>query len=519
MSILAQRVRLADNVRFRHNGKELEDRDLPMVPLMQSVVSGLLSAFILPQLDGNSIGYLVITRPNTYTAKQCEDLLRAVEAAAQACMGSQWSRRQIRLVSESEAVLYAFLSDYPGEAVNNRKSEAVMVYDFGAGTTDISLFEVEWNEGHATPQLKGSVGVQVAGNRIDTILAAMVHTMLMNPDFLASQEVSYKYSLMTVSDGVQENDHRRAVMMFHRRLLQAKVGFTRRWVECGGPNVWAEDAPVPNFAVNVTDLVGGSSAVYPMTAEAFDHHLCSPAEHEHIVQVGDAVYLVVPHTVVRQTMEKFCKLAVDDLIAAACNDADMAVGDLDRVVLSGRGLQWPYVRCRLSMLFRPGILSENLIATRGKSVGQAAKEAVVKGAVHWARFNQGAATLDHAEVAQLAIRCHGASPRLILRSEWDSPIRLNCDAVSVVENCFRKTQVRGKLALDLFSPVGPEIKVGYYSGQNAIFEQDDNGDVFMTIADSGQRILLADFSNPARDYRPGWPNGNYLLKVEDMNYA
>lgn len=519
VSIMAQRVRLADNVRFRHNGRELEDRDLPMVPLMQSVVSGLLSAFILPKLDANSIGYLVITRPNTYTAKQCEDLLRAVEAAAQACLGSQWSRRQIRLVSESEAVLYAFLSDYPGEAVSNKKSEAVMVYDFGAGTTDISLFAVEWHEGHATPLLKGSVGVQMAGNRIDTILAAMIHTMLQNPDFLASQEISYKYSLMAVTDGVQEKDHQQRVMRFHRSLLQAKVGFTRRWAECGGPNVWNEGAPVPNFAVDVTELVAGSSDIYRMTAEAFDCHLCSPAEHEHIVQVGEEVYLVVPHTVVKQTMEKFCKLAVDDLIAAACNDVDMVVGDLDRVVLSGRGLQWPYVRCRLQTLFRPGILSENLIATRGKGAGQAAKEAVVKGAVHWARFNQGAVTLDHAEVAELAIRCHGASPRLIPRSEWGNPIRLNCDAVSVVENCFRKTQVRGKLALDLFSPVGPEIKVGYYSGQNAVFEQDDNGDVFMTIVDGGQRILLADFSNPARDYRPGWPNSNYLLQVEDMNYV
>ena len=163
-----------------HSVKFGEDVDNPLEKVenvFREVYQQLIRDFILPVMGDNPVDNVVLTVPNTYTSMHLGILEECIKNSS---IGDKV--RNVHFVSESDAVACYYQSNWtplnPGR--NSLNNEYILVYDMGAGTTDVSLIHRQVQGENTVLQVKGKVGIGCAGNYLDTVLAETIATM--NPD-------------------------------------------------------------------------------------------------------------------------------------------------------------------------------------------------------------------------------------------------------------------------------------------------------------------------------------------------
>lgn len=140
------------------------------------VYTALFRYFVRPAItaDISHINKLVLTYPYNYTPRHLQLLSEIAHKTF-----PNLRKGYLKFVSESDAVAAYYLSHWAILNGNTREegpSEKVLVYDMGAGTLDITLFEKRKNkDDHYDIFILGKLGSNKAGDYLDYILADIVN--------------------------------------------------------------------------------------------------------------------------------------------------------------------------------------------------------------------------------------------------------------------------------------------------------------------------------------------------------
>lgn len=151
---------------------------LTSTDILESTYSLLVNHFVR-RPDLNKI---ILTIPNIFTGIHKQVLRNTIHKV----LGNVWDN-YIRFIRESDAVAWYYtrnrtplLENYSSikgkkKEVENRikiKTENVLVYDVGAGTIDLTLFNISYgNDGSMSVKVMGRVGNAMGGNYLDFLLA------------------------------------------------------------------------------------------------------------------------------------------------------------------------------------------------------------------------------------------------------------------------------------------------------------------------------------------------------------
>lgn len=168
-----ERVTARDN---KQNPKSL----LRVSSVFEETYSSLFRYFVAPaieksigsELSKRRINKLVLTHPNTYTPVHLKTLKDIVTKAF-----PDLREGYLEFVSESDAVAAYYVSKWnefnPQQSIHAQ--ERVLVYDMGAGTLDITLFDKFFNKSKQLEvDIKGKIGTGKAGNYLDFIIAQII---------------------------------------------------------------------------------------------------------------------------------------------------------------------------------------------------------------------------------------------------------------------------------------------------------------------------------------------------------
>ena len=138
--------------------------------VFEEVYSELFHYFVQGSLDQTmlkKLNNIILTYPNTYTTSHLDKMEKIVRSGLK-----NLNLRNVKFVSESDAVACYYQSHK--EVLNPnapRDKETVLVYDMGAGTLDVTLFDVVKEGDNTSIDIKGKIGIAKAGNYIDSVIA------------------------------------------------------------------------------------------------------------------------------------------------------------------------------------------------------------------------------------------------------------------------------------------------------------------------------------------------------------
>jgi hypothetical protein len=305
-------------------------------------------------------GQVVLTHPNTFTDFHKRKLHDIAWRALNQRLGIALPER-IRLISESDAVAYHYCRQRMSNNQQRTGSERLLVYDFGAGTLDLSLVYVHWSREGAYPekwQVENRLGVQIAGNHIDRLLARLVDQCLKDESVLNPAIFEYRYPVVGQLRGDDREKANRRFAAF--RLWQAIRQTKHAW-----------DGKEP-FRVRV-GAMGATELIYYKGGDVPANDVDKPS----IEQSGDEFYLRIPSQTVHDypLLQEFIEFVTDTVVDELLQG--IAAKEVDTVVVSGRGALWAGLRDRVWGKFPDSCEKPDL--TDGNHV----KSAVVSGAIAW----------------------------------------------------------------------------------------------------------------------------------------
>jgi hypothetical protein len=309
---------------------------LPLERVVESGFAALAEAYLFDK--DNRAEQLVVTHPNSFTDIHKQRLHRVANKALSRRLSIQLPERRIRLVSESDAVAYDHCykkaKTFPPEG-----RERILVYDFGAGTIDLSVIEVTWEKRGTASRLKrdggwvikSRLGVAVAGNHIDELLARLIDGCLKERKLVETYDLSYRHPIVTSRENreskLSEVEYRHKIIEFWRELRRGK----HKW-DGEGSLVVKVGETGKNWL-----LVSASPARLPEEPKADEVSL---------FKRDGYIYLAIPAVRVNKypLLVNFLKFVTKDVIDEALKSAGVRASDINTVLVSGRGALWPGVR-------------------------------------------------------------------------------------------------------------------------------------------------------------------------------
>jgi len=519
----ARSIRLPDKIEFMEDGKKVSRDTLPLDKLVESWFAALAEAYLLVEPDYRA-DQIVICHPNTFT-RWHKDLLHHIAYRALGKPGrfAIPLPERIRLISESDAVAYHYCAERMRTQPRGGM-ERILVYDLGAGTLDLSLIRVIWNEGPPRYPMHWKVemrlGVPVAGNYIDEILARLIHRLLSDPDIIDSKGFEYQLPIVGRSlDKERQGEHRCAITRLWNWIREAKHEWSRAYrdvLDNGGR--WT-DCPPLKIQVGIC----GESDVVVATGQGRLNVEESTDEPGLWVAENGVIYLSIPARLIHrdERMSEFMHFVTEEVIDELLDSAGVPANAVNTVIVSGRGALYSGLRERVWGRF-PSSEKPDLLA------GGVMKEAVVLGAAI-KRQDLSLDFEDTSDEVALAPKLGvliNHDEDLVLDKDWDKPISLRRSPT------FRLVQVNLKdphpredmksLRRHFYIDLTDE-----YFRRDAILGSDKHLYVRKEIKDGRLAIYLEDIDAVNRTpvfadvqvakvvTTPPWPVGNVLLDPLD----
>jgi len=504
-------------IQVKENGKEVQ-KTLPLEKMVESGFAALAKGYLFdPAYHADQI---VISHPNTFTRRH-QDLLHKIAYTALGKpdrFGIPLPER-LKLISESDAVAYHYcIEQMRGHP--RAGTERILVYDFGAGTLDLSVIKVVWKqEPPRHPigwRVKRRLGVPIAGNYIDEILARLIHSLLKDRTIVNASGFTYQYPIVgrPPLDPTDPARHRRAIIRLWKWMREGKHEWSttcRKLLAQGQPL-----ADLPPLRVKVGSKARGEVVTAKETA-VVNAEVLPDKPGLSIDQVG-YIHLSIPAPLIHgdKRMREFMKFVTGEVIEEVLTGAGMKAEDIHTVIVSGRGALFPDLRESVWRNFpkadHPDLLSDNTMKT-----------SVVLGAIARQDLSHqfGDASDEASLTPELGVLINYGDD-LILERDWDQPIDLTASPT------FRLVQVNQKhpnprvdmkslrkhfyidltdrdfvrddiLGQDKHLYIRKEIR----NGELAIYLEGKDGENRTPVFTDGQ---IAKFNTT-----PPWPVGNVLL--------
>ncbi|RKZ62994.1 MAG: hypothetical protein DRR08_04585 [Candidatus Parabeggiatoa sp. nov. 2] len=387
-----------------HKPVEIERPQLPLKDLVESGFAALAEGYIIALDVFEKGGQLILSHPNTFTAFHKKKLHDIAWKALNQRLGIALPER-LQLISESDAVAYHYCRQRMLEARhcssdkelqrileklrNNNGWECLLVYDFGAGTLDLSLVHIRWNQEGTYPeqwQVENRLGVPIAGNHLDSLLARLIDGLLRDESVLNPEVFEYQYPVVDKQlkgDSNEQLDHRQAVYKLWQNIREVKHSAD-----------WQEGKP---FRVLVGSKGGTEVVRYkenaflpsPETAPEVSSESRSESQERSEVEKpvletdGDQIYLKIPAVTVHNypPLQAFIEFVADTVVNELLGSAEIAAQQVNTVVVSGRGALWQGLRERVWNKFPER-------CEKPKLDKEQVKNAVVSGAIAWQELSE-----------------------------------------------------------------------------------------------------------------------------------
>lgn len=171
-----------------------EDNSLMRIStILKEAYSAMFGYFVSPTVgDLRRVNKMVLTYPNTYTPVHL-NILKGIVKETFPYLRDGY----LRFVSESDAVASYYISHWdhfnPGRSIMDF-NENVLVYDMGAGTLDVTIFEKNVRARRVEGNIIGKLGTGKAGNYLDFILAEIIAEKLELDQILKSKVASTTFA-------------------------------------------------------------------------------------------------------------------------------------------------------------------------------------------------------------------------------------------------------------------------------------------------------------------------------------
>lgn len=505
-------IPLRTEVSYQEDGKLVKKDRVPLELVVESGLAALAEAYLLIDPDYRA-DRIVLSHPNTFTQRH-KDVLREIAYKA---FGKRFDiplRERIRLISESDAVAYYYCWEQMRKT-SRSGSERILVYDFGAGTLDLSIIRIEWeSEPVCYPKgwrVEGRIGVPVAGNYFDELLARIVDRLLLDEPTIGSSEIKYNYRVVGRSfvEG-EKTEHRDAIVGLWEWIREAKHLWGDTWRSADRLNI--RIGTVGSKVGIVSGKVEGLNTEPPTD----DHGLPIAG----LWTKDGYIYMSLPASEVHNDTQvvAFIQFVTRTIIDELFHAAKIQPDDIDTVVVTGRGALWPGLRDHVWEQF-PDATHPDL------HEDGAMKEAVVQGAI--ARQELLVDEIDEEPVWQpkLGVLINDDHD-LVLEDDWDNPIDLTRSStfrivqVNVKDPQPRQDRksLRRHFYVDL---VGQTFRRdGILGGTKQIYiKKEMLGDKLALYLENKQRNKRVSVFAPAYAAgavtSPPWPVGDLLLKPEE----
>lgn len=359
----ADTILLPDKPKFENEDGDLVERNrLPLEEIVESGFAALADGYITAFDEFKKGGQVILSHPNTFTDFHQKKLKEIAWRALTERLGIALPER-LRLISESDAVAYHYCRQRMLKNQQRTGWERLLVYDFGAGTLDLSLVHVCWSGDGTYPekwQVENRLGVPIAGNHIDRLLARLVDQCLKDESVLNPDLFEYKYPVVGhLSGDKKEKENRR----FVAHNLWPAIRQTK--------HAWDGKK---SFRVRVGTL-GATELIYYKGGDVPAVDVDKPS----IERSENDFYLHIPSKTVHDypLLREFIDFVTDTVVDELLQGADIAAQKVDTVVVSGRGALWSGLRDRVWGKFQDSCEKPDL------TVDNQMKSAVVSGAIAW----------------------------------------------------------------------------------------------------------------------------------------
>lgn len=502
LGLNAQYVPLpAGEVRYLDGAKLRTESSLPLDELLEASYSALAHAYLKP-FGPLGAGQVVICHPNTFSELHRERL-RNIAWKALAEPLQVIAPKHLHLMSESDAVAYAYCWDRMRE-ITPRGTERVLVYDLGAGTLDLSVITIEWNANPVYPifRARRHLGVPIAGNYFDQTIARITHELLSEPEVLGTDKLQYVHPV--VSQVSVEEEHATASRALWSAIRQAK----QQWGEDRDFEVVIGDPLRRNGLVAYDPGKGGADVPERGDGRAVVIRQETPG--------GERLVLSIPYETMAShpQVERVVDFVTREVIAEALGIAGVKPGEIDTLIISGRGTLWPGLRKRVERELpnaRPAPFQSS----------QMMKAAVARGAIARHDFiRQNAIDAEDGIRGRLAI-VYGrdAATRAVFEDEWDRPVRIPVSKFRVVDVALSRPDPardlgNGSLRKHFYVGVGRHEYATQQVGGNVLhFKKVGGGEIVITNEDGDQyRIGRRDTIHKAW---ADWPVGHPFLNLDE----
>ncbi|RKZ72167.1 MAG: hypothetical protein DRR19_32215, partial [Candidatus Parabeggiatoa sp. nov. 1] len=410
----SQSILLPETVElFKETSQEVvKTNQLPLEKIVESGLAALAEGYITAFDVFAKGGQLILSHPNTFTAFHRKKLHEIAWKALNQRLGIALPER-LRLISESDAVAYHYCRQ---RILNNRHRtgwERLLVYDFGAGTLDLSLVHIDWSEDGVYPeqwQVENRLGVPIAGNHLDSLLARLVDKLLKDEAVLNPARFEFRYPVVAKQLKSDEStEHSNAIHRFWKLLRETKhvwdgkEPFRVRVGGAGAELIYYKGDSASN-SETVSDSVSDRSEVidderrildeeqvneddpFILDEALVDHssEYRSEVEKPVIEPSGNNFDLSIPSATVHDypPLQEFIEFVTDTVINELLQGVGISEQEIDTVVISGRGALWAGLRERVWDKFPDSCDKPDL--TDGNQV----KSAVVSGAIAWQELAQ-----------------------------------------------------------------------------------------------------------------------------------